>query len=245
VNTIQNLTKKLRGLNSCNPRFSRGFLDVKSWLGPHLNPLFDHTFPHLFRFRRTINGEVIFETKNLSSDPHWTPVPGGPLLASLPEGEPSLIRPDQSEMEKFLGRLNSMQLSQEEVFFCLSFLHLPESKADPGNKERKRKRRKLFRIFLSCFVIPRGICGEVLQRKQKKATNLPGLFKNFPPFMKGPKKTLISEDPNFLFSKPIRLRFPASLTLEGIELEIARTDLHMEILLLPRTRTEPLWWDVF
>ena len=53
--------------------------DVKSWLLPHLDPLHNHSYPHIFRFKRDASGTVVMKYKEWSKSP-WEPSDAGIIL---------------------------------------------------------------------------------------------------------------------------------------------------------------------
>ena len=72
--------------------------DIKKWLEPCLNPIKNHIYPHAYKFTKR-NGEVIMQYKQWANHESWLPDgPGLKILRSMPEGTPSLVRPDSAKM---------------------------------------------------------------------------------------------------------------------------------------------------
>ena len=85
--------------------------DIKQWLEPYLNTIKNHVYPHTYKFFKK-NGKVEMKYKAWANDKRWLPEgPGFRLLNGLPEGTPSLVRPDTKKM------LDIKQL-QDSVLKC-------------------------------------------------------------------------------------------------------------------------------
>ena len=55
-------------------------------------------YPHAYKFTKR-NGEVIMQYKQWANDESWLPDgPGLKILRDIPEGTPSLVRPDTGKM---------------------------------------------------------------------------------------------------------------------------------------------------
>ncbi len=72
--------------------------DIKSWIEPCLNPIKNHIYPHTYKFTK-VNGEVVMKYKQWATDETWLPEgPGEKILAEVPKGAPSIVRPDTNKM---------------------------------------------------------------------------------------------------------------------------------------------------
>lgn len=72
--------------------------DIKNWIEPCLNSLKNHIYPHSYKFTKR-NGEVVMKYKQWANDESWLPDgPGLQILAKVPEGVPTLVRPDTNKM---------------------------------------------------------------------------------------------------------------------------------------------------
>lgn len=60
----------------------KNVFDVKSWLEPCLNSLFNHSRPHIFRFRRGLSGSAEMHYKHWSDSP-WEPAGTGIFLLKV------------------------------------------------------------------------------------------------------------------------------------------------------------------
>lgn len=78
--------------------------DVKSWLSPHMQELFNHSQPHCFRIKKNASGVVTLHTKKWSSDDSWSapshvndviPV----LLKSVPADAPEMVEADYDSLD--------------------------------------------------------------------------------------------------------------------------------------------------
>ena len=90
--------------------------DVKSWLEPCLNSLFNHSRPHVFRFRRGLSGSTEMHYKHWSDSP-WEPAGTGISLLkvrtnyillvtykhspmqTIPTGTPNLVIPSLEKLD--------------------------------------------------------------------------------------------------------------------------------------------------
>lgn len=74
--------------------------DIKQWIEPYLNSIKNHVYPHSYTFFKK-NGKVEMKYKAWANDKTWLPEGTGfHLLNGVPEGTPSLVRP---EFRKQLG----------------------------------------------------------------------------------------------------------------------------------------------
>lgn len=72
----------LKGMEAANSGFCAHVLedvfDVKAWLIPHMNPLHNHTNPHIFRFFQGSNNNCLFQYKAWHHT-EWLPQSGEEL----------------------------------------------------------------------------------------------------------------------------------------------------------------------
>ena len=85
--------------------------DIKQWIEPYLNGIKNHVYPHSYKFCKK-NGTVEMKYKAWANDKRWLPEGTGlHMLNGLPEGTPSLVRPE------FGKQLDAKQL-EESVKKC-------------------------------------------------------------------------------------------------------------------------------
>ena len=85
--------------------------DIKNWLEPYLNGIKNHVYPHSYKFFKK-DGKVQMKYKAWAKDKTWLPEGSGlQMLNGVPEGVPSLVRPD------FRKQLETKQL-EESVNKC-------------------------------------------------------------------------------------------------------------------------------
>ena len=56
--------------------------DIRKWLTPAINDIHNHTTPHIFRFRRNVDGRGEMHYKHWSSD-DWRPKDSGLLILKV------------------------------------------------------------------------------------------------------------------------------------------------------------------
>lgn len=85
--------------------------DIKNWLEPYLNGIKNHVYPHSYKFFKK-DGKVQMKYKAWANDKTWLPEGSGLLMLNgVPEGTPSLVRPE------FRKQLETKQL-EESVAKC-------------------------------------------------------------------------------------------------------------------------------
>ena len=72
--------------------------DIKQWLEPYLTNVKNHVYPHSYKFFKK-NGKVQMKYKAWARDEKWLPEGNGHhILNGIPEGTPSLVRPDNRKL---------------------------------------------------------------------------------------------------------------------------------------------------
>lgn len=56
--------------------------DIRAWITPVLNEIHNHTVPHVFRFRRNLQGKAEMHYKHWSHEP-WQPSGAGLVLLKV------------------------------------------------------------------------------------------------------------------------------------------------------------------
>ena len=85
--------------------------NIKKWLEPYLNGIKNHVYPHSYKFFKK-NGKVQMKYKAWANDKTWlTEGSGLQMLNGVPEGTPSLVRPE------FRKQLETKQL-EDSVNKC-------------------------------------------------------------------------------------------------------------------------------
>ena len=110
--------------------YRENIFDIKEWLRPYTATLKHHSNPHAFRFQLNDKGQVEMKYRNwaMADKKDWLPKETGfVILEELPEGTPSLQRPDNKRcptIEAMEGALKhvSKRMKPEEVAWWQTFV---------------------------------------------------------------------------------------------------------------------------
>lgn len=100
--------------------------DIKNWLEPYLNGIKNHVYPHSYTFFKK-DRKVQMKYKAWANDKTWLPEGSGlQMLNGIPEGTPSLVRPEfrkQLETKQLEDSVNKCKrLSKEDRQWWKSFI---------------------------------------------------------------------------------------------------------------------------
>lgn len=100
--------------------------DIKNWLEPYLNGIKNHVYPHSYTFFKK-DRKVQMKYKAWANDKTWLPEGSGlQMLNGIPEGTPSLVRPEfrkQLETKQLEESVNKCKrLSKEDRQWWKSFI---------------------------------------------------------------------------------------------------------------------------
>lgn len=139
--TLEQLRKVIHNSYTPSPStvYRENIFDIKSWLRPYTATLKHHSNPHAFRFKLNDQGQVEMTYRNwaMANKKQWLPR-DTPfiILEQLPEGTPSLQRPDNSRcptIEMMEGSLKhvSVRMNPEEIAWWENFIR--------GERKRRRE----------------------------------------------------------------------------------------------------------
>ena len=132
VVTLEQLWRVIHNSYTPSPStvYRENIFDIKAWLRPYTATLKHHSNPHTFRFKLNDQGQVEMTYRNwaMANKKEWLPKDKSfIILEELPEGTPSLQRPDNMRcptIEAMEGSLKhvSKRMNPEEVSWWQTFL---------------------------------------------------------------------------------------------------------------------------
>ena len=179
--------------------YRENIFDIKEWLRPHTATLKHHSNPHAFRFKLNDKGQVEMTYRNwaMANKKEWLPKDTGfIILEELPEGTPSLQRPDNTRcptIEAMEGSLKhvSMRMKPEEVAWWQTFV-IDERKRrtywEGMTDEDYREAGAHFDLFAMQQLNPVSANieqkDEAYKKREKELKELIAKKNNFPPVSK-------------------------------------------------------------